>query len=165
MFENIKKSCKSYFINLRIRRPEGLNESPPLPIMSNRYVQNKGFSKTQKKFVPKTQREVHANSPSLSTSLRHSAASSSSTPRALSAENTDSVSCRGEGGSFFNYLPQDEAVASGLGSQEGGLDPMESQSVVDLANKELSRLLKLSPREFWKQGVFVLRCSNFSLRI
>lgn len=57
-------------------------------------------------------------------------------------------------GNFVNYLPQDEAVAAGLGAEEGGLDPVESQRVVDLLNRELSRLLKLSPREFWKQGNF-----------
>ena len=122
---------------------------PPLPSkfkMSNRYGQNKGF--------PKTQKEVHTTSTTLSTSLRQSAAASStSSGRVLSADNSDSVSRRGEGCSFLNYLPQDEAVASGLGAQEGALDPLESQRVVDIANKELSRLLKLSPREFWKQGI------------
>ena len=131
--------------------------------MSNRYGQNKGFTKTQKKFVPKTQREGHTPNPTLSTSLRQSAAAaaaSSSTGKVVSAENADSVSSRGEGGSFLNYLPQDEAVASGLGAQEGGLDPLESQRVVDLSNKELSRLLKLSPREFWKQGIFYMSCST-----
>jgi activating signal cointegrator complex subunit 2 len=54
-------------------------------------------------------------------------------------------------GNFVNYLPQDEAVASGLGADEGGLDPVESQRTVDLLNKELSRLLKLSPRDFWRE--------------
>lgn len=56
-------------------------------------------------------------------------------------------------GNFVNYLPQDEAVAAGLSAEEGGLDPVESQRVVDLLNRELSCLLKLSPREFWKQGI------------
>ncbi|XVF39816.1 hypothetical protein PTKIN_Ptkin01aG0062600 [Pterospermum kingtungense] len=54
-------------------------------------------------------------------------------------------------GNFVKYLPQDEAVAAGLGAEDGGLDPVESQRVVDVLNRELSRLLKLSPREFWKQ--------------
>lgn len=56
------------------------------------------------------------------------------------------------GGNFVNYLPQDEAVAVGLGADDGGLDPVESQGVVDLLNRELTRLLKLNPREFWRQG-------------
>lgn len=51
----------------------------------------------------------------------------------------------------MNYLPQDEAVAAGLGADEGGLDPVESQRVVDHLNGELSRLLKLSPKEFWRE--------------
>ncbi|RVW56138.1 hypothetical protein CK203_080829 [Vitis vinifera] len=59
---------------------------------------NKGFTKTQKKFVPKTQREGHTPNPTLSTSLRQSAAAaSSSTGKVVSAENADSVSSRGEG--------------------------------------------------------------------
>ncbi|PPS10202.1 hypothetical protein GOBAR_AA10440 [Gossypium barbadense] len=56
-------------------------------------------------------------------------------------------------GNFVNYLPQDEAVAAGLSAEEGGLDPVESQRVVDLLNRELACLLKLSPREFWKQDL------------
>jgi hypothetical protein len=56
------------------------------------------------------------------------------------------------GGSFVNYLPQDEAVAAGLGPDDGGLDPVESQGVVDLLNRELTRLLKLNPRDFWREG-------------
>lgn len=56
------------------------------------------------------------------------------------------------GGSFVNYLPQDEAVAAGLGPEDGGLDPVESQGVVDLLNRELARLLKLNPRQFWREG-------------
>ncbi|KAJ1385474.1 Ubiquitin system component Cue [Sesbania bispinosa] len=46
---------------------------------------------------------------------------------------------------------KDEAVAAGLGAEDGGLDPLESQRVVDLLNSELSRLLKLKPKEFWRQ--------------
>ncbi|KAF8025053.1 hypothetical protein BT93_F2032 [Corymbia citriodora subsp. variegata] len=63
----------------------------------------------------------------------------------------DWVPSGASGGRFVNYLPQDEAVASGLGAEEGGLDPVESQRVVDLLNRELSRLLKLKPREFWRE--------------
>lgn len=43
-------------------------------------------------------------------------------------------------------------MAAGLGPEEGGLDPVESQGVVDLLNRELARLLKLSPRLFWREG-------------
>ncbi|KAJ0025677.1 hypothetical protein Pint_08654 [Pistacia integerrima] len=45
----------------------------------------------------------------------------------------------------------DEAVAAGLSADEGGLDPVESQRVVDLLNRELSRSLKLNPRNFWRE--------------
>lgn len=51
----------------------------------------------------------------------------------------------------MNYLPQDEAVAAGLGFEEGGLDAVESQRVVDLLNRECSCLLKLNSREFWRE--------------
>uniref|UniRef100_A0A7N0UK89 CUE domain-containing protein n=1 Tax=Kalanchoe fedtschenkoi TaxID=63787 RepID=A0A7N0UK89_KALFE len=68
------------------------------------------------------------------------------------ANNGDGICSRGQGGgNFVNYLPQDEAVAIGLGADEGGLDPLESQRVVDLLNRELSRLLKLNPTDFWRQ--------------
>ncbi|KAF9598766.1 hypothetical protein IFM89_031434 [Coptis chinensis] len=40
---------------------------------------------------------------------------------------------------FVNYLPQDEAIATGLGAEDGALDPVESQRVVDLLNRDLSR--------------------------
>lgn len=56
---------------------------------------------------------------------------------------------------FVVYLPHDEAVASGLGPEAGGLDAIESQAVVDLLNDELARLLKLKPRDFWKEGNFL----------
>ncbi|KAK3231236.1 hypothetical protein Dsin_003117 [Dipteronia sinensis] len=45
----------------------------------------------------------------------------------------------------------DEAVVSGFGADEGELDPVESQRVVDLLNRELSWLLKLNPRDFWRE--------------
>ena len=66
----------------------------------------------------------------------------------------DWVSNRVSDGSFVNYLPQDEAVATGLRAEEGALDPVESQRVVDLLNRELSRLLKLSAKEFWTEGIW-----------
>jgi activating signal cointegrator complex subunit 2 len=152
--------------------------------MSNRYSSNRqegnkeGFGKTHKKFVPKNQssspKEPNPNpnsNPTLSTSLRQSlskqsdgATASSSveaptTTRIRMGENGEWVSSgRAQGGNFVNYLPQDEAVAAGLNANEGGLDPVESQRVVDLLNRELSRLLKLSPRNFWTEGTAYYRC-------
>lgn len=117
--------------------------------MSNRFSQgrqdtstnnnnNKGFNKSHKKFLPKNPNPK----PTLSASLRESGSGSSSgNPSGSDVGN----------GNFVKYLPQDEAVAAGLGAEDGGLDPIESQRVVDLLNSELSRLLKLKPKEFWKQ--------------
>ncbi|KAG6705424.1 hypothetical protein I3842_07G178400 [Carya illinoinensis] len=136
---------------------------------NNRHAVNKeSFARTQKKFVPKnhnsTPKEANPNSIStLSTSLRQSlskqsdAATTSSGPPALTVsrvrmgENGDFVASTTPGGNFVNYLPQDEAVAAGLGADEGGLDPVESQRVVDLLNRELSRMLKLNARNFWTE--------------
>lgn len=108
--------------------------------------------------------ESSSSSVGFSTSIRHNFSSKSSGgsddvgggsgSRIQMGENGDWVSSRGQGGGcFVNYLPQDEAVAIGLGADEGGLDPVESQRVVDLLNRELSRLLKLNPRNFWRQGI------------
>ncbi|CAK9155420.1 unnamed protein product [Ilex paraguariensis] len=131
----------------------------------NRHEGTKGFSKTQKKFVQKTPNTTLSNSlrqsltpqsdagavatASSGGSGRGGAAESAS--RVRRGENGDWVSSGTQSGSFVNYLPQDEAVAAGLGADEGGLDPVESQRVVDLLNRELSRLLKLSPRDFWRE--------------
>lgn len=128
---------------------------------------SKGFPKSQKMYVPKNHdQNQNRTPPTLSNSLRQSlpkqsdAASTtsngaeSSASRIRKGESGDWVSNRAPGGNFVNYLPQDEAVAAGLGAEEGGLDPVESQRVVDLLNKELSRLLKLNPREFWREGTF-----------
>ncbi|PKA58169.1 hypothetical protein AXF42_Ash012892 [Apostasia shenzhenica] len=82
--------------------------------------------------------------PSLTTSLRSGDLAKHST--AEKGREGLSVS---SGGSFVRYLPQDEAVASGLGADAGGLDAVESQAVVDFLNEELSRLLKMKPRDFW----------------
>ncbi|CAK8568363.1 unnamed protein product [Lathyrus sativus] len=118
--------------------------------MSNRYGQgrqdnynnnNKGFNKTQKKFVPKN------STPTLSTSLREKQQTGSGS----SGNSSGRVQTGGVNGNFVNYLPQDEAVAAGFGAQEGGLDALESQRVVDLLNSQLSRLLKLKPKDFWSQ--------------
>eukprot|EP00268_Persea_americana_P024821 TRINITY_DN2420_c1_g1_i1.p1 TRINITY_DN2420_c1_g1~~TRINITY_DN2420_c1_g1_i1.p1 ORF type:complete len:848 (+),score=186.76 TRINITY_DN2420_c1_g1_i1:186-2729(+) len=133
---------------------------------------NKGFvPKTQKRFVPKTQnpsKDSVSNLP-LSSSLRQSSSSSkiegsdrrqdpsstippSSNPssRVRMGDDGNWVSGR-QSGSFLNYLPQDEAVAVGVGVEGGALDPVESQRVVDLLNRELSRLLKSPPRDFWRE--------------
>ncbi|KAL8141098.1 hypothetical protein V2J09_007119 [Rumex salicifolius] len=131
-----------------------------------RHEFGRGSSKSQKKFVPRTPnyapKQPNSN-PTLSTSLRQSIPNQSDPPEAIDsavvsgsrvrlADNGDWVSNRDQGsGNFVNYLPQDEAVAAGLGAEDGGLDPLESQRVVDLLNRELSRLLKLNPREFWKE--------------
>lgn len=66
-----------------------------------------------------------------------------------------------QSGSFLNYLPQDEAVAVGVGVEGGALDPVESQRVVDLLNRELSRLLKSPPRDFWREGDLITKMSFF----
>lgn len=52
-------------------------------------------------------------------------------------------------GRFVKYLPQDDAVAAGLGVEDGGLDPEETQGVADLLNQELRALLAMKAREFW----------------
>ncbi|GMH16457.1 hypothetical protein Nepgr_018298 [Nepenthes gracilis] len=130
----------------------------------------RGFPKDQKQFVPETSNsapeESKTNSP-FSTSLRdplsrqsdaaatpNKAASvaAASGSRVRLVGNSEWVPNRSEGGgNFVSYLPQDEAVATGLGAEEGALDPVESQGVVDLLNRELSRLLKLKPRDFWRE--------------
>ncbi|WJX41468.1 hypothetical protein P8452_28817 [Trifolium repens] len=125
--------------------------------MSNRYAQpkqdhtnnnnnNKGFNKTQKKFVPKNP------TPTLSTSLRDKQQTTSATNTNSSSSGTVQPA-RGVNinGNFVYYLPQDDAVAAGFGAEDGGLDALESQNVVDLLNSQLSRLLKLKPKEFWSQ--------------
>lgn len=108
----------------------------------SRQTSNKGFAKSQKVFVPKNQ--AQNQTPTLSNSLRQSLSHHSDSAEPITVQAGD--------GNFVNYLPQDEAVAAGLGADEGGLDPVESQRVVDLLNRELSRLLKLSPKEFWREG-------------
>lgn len=144
--------------------------------MPDKQAGNKGFNKTQKMFSPKKQNHEQTPrnltprgpeaTPTLSNSIRQSSLSKQSdaatagsgaeacASRVRKGESGDWVSSRARGGSFVNYLPQDEAVAAGLGADEGGLDPVESQRVVDLLNRELSRLLKLNPREFWREGTF-----------
>ncbi|CAA6667408.1 unnamed protein product [Spirodela intermedia] len=65
------------------------------------------------------------------------------------------------GACFVNYLPQDEAVASGLGVEDGGLDAVESQAVVDVLNAELSRILKMKPKKFWEEVVRSISLHGF----
>uniref|UniRef100_A0A803N1F7 CUE domain-containing protein n=1 Tax=Chenopodium quinoa TaxID=63459 RepID=A0A803N1F7_CHEQI len=127
---------------------------------------NRGFrGKTQKQFVPQTNHNSatstpQTSNPSFSASVRQSQSSNSASSaphfkgsRVQLGANGEWVSSsnNGGGGNFVNYLPQDEAVAVGLGAEEGGLDPLESQRVVDLLNRELARLLKLKPRDFWRE--------------
>ncbi len=57
-------------------------------------------------------------------------------------------------GLFPLYLPQDDAVAAGLGGREGGIDVSEAQEVVDILNQKLAALLRLDLRQFWKQGEY-----------
>uniref|UniRef100_A0A1J3D217 Activating signal cointegrator 1 complex subunit 2 n=1 Tax=Noccaea caerulescens TaxID=107243 RepID=A0A1J3D217_NOCCA len=132
---------------------------------SNREDEN--ARKGQQKFVPKPSNPTPTSSTStrfpvsLSSSLRQSD-SSTATPRGSTPGGSrvrmgdqgqwvPSKSPAQGGGSFVNYLPQDEAIAAGLGTEDGGLDPVESQGVVDLLNRELTRMLKLNPREFWRE--------------
>ncbi|KAG7960606.1 hypothetical protein I3843_10G132900 [Carya illinoinensis] len=136
--------------------------------MASRYGNNKhevndeSFARTQKKFVPKnhkssTSKEANPNSiPTLSTSLRQllskqsDAATTSSSPLALTMSR---VRMRDNGDFVSSTTP--EAVAPGLEVNKSGLDPMKSLRVVDLLNRELSRLLKLNPRHFWTQSIHV----------
>ncbi|KAF2324274.1 hypothetical protein GH714_011535 [Hevea brasiliensis] len=132
----------------------------------------RNFPKNHKKFIPRNQNPNSNSSPdpTLSNSLRQSLSKQSDAAEPASTANSGAASSskvrmgddedwvssgtaagRQDVGNFINYLPQDEAVAAGLGAKEGGLDPVESQRVVDLLNRELSRLLKLSPREFWRE--------------
>ncbi|XP_048226861.1 uncharacterized protein LOC8265307 [Ricinus communis] len=113
---------------------------------------NKNSAKNQKKLIPKYQNPYPI--PTLSNSLRQSTSSQSDTAAPSSSSSGVWISNKEGGappGNFVNYLPQDEAVAAGLGAEEGGLDPVESQRVVDLLSRELSRLLKLNPRDFWRE--------------
>ncbi|PSS19709.1 Activating signal cointegrator 1 complex subunit like [Actinidia chinensis var. chinensis] len=122
--------------------------------MSSRYAHNKGFAKTQKKFVPQTTTpdsisRDSQSTPTLSNSLRQSLSRESDAAGVTSS--ATGPTRPGNRGNFVNYLPQDEAVAAGRGADEGGLDPVEAQRIVDYLNGELSRLLKLSPRDFWRE--------------
>lgn len=131
--------------------------------MSNRKSDDKGLGRNQgnKKFYPKYQVKSISDHQKLSDSIRHSSSRQSDAPSSGGARNASPAASRikvgedGEwvsnNGNFVNYLPQDEAVASGLSADEGALDPLESQRVVDLLNRELSRLLKLRPRDFWRE--------------
>ncbi|KAF8084081.1 hypothetical protein N665_0734s0008 [Sinapis alba] len=132
---------------------------------SNQKDENARYTpKGKQKFVPKPFNPTPPTSSStafpvsLSSSLRQSDSSSrGSAPggsRVRIGDQGQFVSSKTPaqgGGSFVNYLPQDEAVAAGLGPEDGGLDPVESQGVVDLLNRELARLLKLNPRQFWRE--------------
>ncbi|KAL9252024.1 Activating signal cointegrator 1 complex subunit 2-like protein [Drosera capensis] len=123
-----------------------------------------GYHQTQKKFVPKARNSASLRGSDSSSSaatapntggavvvVSSSSSSGGSGRRVRLAGEGEWVPNSQAGGSFVDYLPQDEAVAAGLGVEEGGLDPVETQRVVDLLNRELSRLLRLSPRDFWRE--------------
>ncbi|KAI8003317.1 Activating signal cointegrator 1 complex subunit 2 [Camellia lanceoleosa] len=115
--------------------------------MSNRYAQNRyDGKKQQKKFVAKSSTRT-TNTPNSKTPQTEPTTLSNSLRQSDYASTRNLVS----GGNFVNYLPQDEAVAAGLPPDKGGLDPVESQRVVDHLNTHLSRLLRLCPRDFWTQ--------------
>ncbi|KFK44660.1 hypothetical protein AALP_AA1G287200 [Arabis alpina] len=126
--------------------------------MSHRRDENTKGHHHHHKFTPKPSNPTSSFPVSLSSSLRQSDSDTSapggSSSRVKIGDQGQWISTRTPaqgGGSFVNYLPQDEAVAAGLSSDDGGLDPVESQGVVDLLNRELTRLLKLNPREFWRE--------------
>ncbi|KAL0432572.1 UNVERIFIED_CONTAM: hypothetical protein Slati_2591500 [Sesamum latifolium] len=117
--------------------------------MSNRFAsQNrtdyKNSAKTQMKFIPKRDFQNPNSQQTLSNSLRAATNTVSGGGGDAAAASTSRIRM-GENGEW------DEAVAAGLGPEEGGLDPVEAQRVVDLSNRELSRLLKLHPRDFWRE--------------
>ncbi|CAL5415312.1 unnamed protein product [Camellia sinensis] len=118
--------------------------------MSNRSAQNRYGGKQQqqqqKKFVAKSSTRT-TNTPNSKTPQTEPTTLSNSLRQSDYASTRNLVS----GGNFVNYLPQDEAVAAGLPPDKGGLDPVESQRVVDHLNTHLSRLLRLCPRDFWTQ--------------
>ncbi|KAL3627990.1 hypothetical protein CASFOL_028092 [Castilleja foliolosa] len=115
--------------------------------MSNRLIGNdsKNTPKPQQKYTPKRDSQNPDPRNTLSNSLR------AATSTVRMGEDGEWVSKVSTSGNFVTYLPQDDAVAAGLGPEEGGLDPVESQRVVDMLNRELSRLLKLRPRDFWRE--------------
>ncbi|KAH9607297.1 hypothetical protein KSS87_004812, partial [Heliosperma pusillum] len=116
---------------------------------NNNNNNNKGvyLAKTQKIFVPKTLNS-QSKPQTLSSSLRNQPLPEPQGSRLLLGDNGDWISNKGN---FVNYLPQDEAVAIGLAADQGALDAVQSQRVVDLLNRELAHLLKLNPRDFWPQ--------------
>ena len=107
------------------------------------YGQRGRGSRGAKRFVPKT------GDPSPSSSPSSRQADAVVIPKPSPSTLTTSLRI---GSGFVPYLPQDEAVASGFGVDDGGIDAVESQSVVDFLNSELSKLLKLNPKQFWESG-------------
>ncbi|XP_073105142.1 uncharacterized protein [Elaeis guineensis] len=137
-----------FLLSLRRRNSEEAMASAP----SKRFHGPKGSYRNQKRFVPKGENSSFSRDhpipgnakppPPLTTALRES----STAPARPGGKGR-----RGGGGNFVRYLPQDEAVACGLGADAGGLDAVESQGIVDLLNDELSKLLKMSSRDFWQE--------------
>ncbi|KAL3840483.1 hypothetical protein ACJIZ3_025074 [Penstemon smallii] len=109
--------------------------------MSNRSIAEKrdDYRNPRKKFLPETDFQTPNSRQTLSNSFRAATTNAAA----------ESVYKSSPSGNFVIYLPQDEAVAAGL--KEGGLNPADSQRVVDLLNKQLSGLLKLRPKDFWRE--------------
>ncbi|RRT47579.1 hypothetical protein BHE74_00013878 [Ensete ventricosum] len=129
---------------------------------TQRFHGSKGPYRYQKKFVPKNDSSSSSTSSSANPSISNRSNPLPPLTTALRNHSADAAARSGsrekrrDGGNFVTYLPHDEAVASGLGADAGGLDALESQAVVDLLNDELSKILKMSPRDFWREGREIL---------
>ncbi|GBG66207.1 hypothetical protein CBR_g57086 [Chara braunii] len=53
---------------------------------------------------------------------------------------------------FFPYLPQDDAMAVGIGIDDSS-NAADTQEVVDSLNRQLGILLRMTPKQFWRQVV------------
>ncbi|KAG0485457.1 hypothetical protein HPP92_009536 [Vanilla planifolia] len=127
----------------------------------------KGSSRPQSRYFPKSNIGTYAVVGSASTSDQSASNEKQLIPplttslrshAATKPPKVDKGKESGGGGCFVRYLPQEEAVASGLGADAGGLDAVESQAVIDFLNEELSRLLKTNPRDFWREGELLAPC-------
>lgn len=100
---------------------------------------------------PKMVENASNSRPRLTTPLRASSTNAADT--SLLKSNARSW---GRNTTFVQYLPQDEAIAAGHSISNAGLDSEESQMAVDILNDELSWLLKLGPRDFWREGTTLM---------
>ncbi|KAL5706822.1 hypothetical protein ACHQM5_024940 [Ranunculus cassubicifolius] len=89
---------------------------------SQNYRQTQNNKTQQKRFVPKSQNQP-TPPPPLSTSLRQQQQTLIPSSTAINPSSSSSRVSNGGGGGgkFVNYLPQDEAVATGLGVEDGAL--------------------------------------------